>query len=73
LSSRKLRRSSKASAALGFEAIFIFWREKRSTNFLHNVYRRACGMDREAAAKLMRALVDAGFIVDDQRADAAVE
>ena len=30
-------------------------------------------MDREAAVKLMRALVDAGFIVDDQRADAAVE
>ena len=30
-------------------------------------------MDREAAVKLMRALVDADFIVDDQRADAAVE
>ena len=30
-------------------------------------------MDREAAVKLVRALVDAGFIVDDQRADAAVE
>ena len=30
-------------------------------------------MDREAAVKLMRALVDAGFIVDDQRADAAVD
>jgi uncharacterized protein (DUF433 family) len=30
-------------------------------------------MDREAAVKLMRTLVDAGFIVDDQRADATVE
>jgi hypothetical protein len=30
-------------------------------------------MEREAAVKLMRALVDAGFDVDDQRADAGVE
>ena len=30
-------------------------------------------MEREAAVKLMRALVDAGFIADDQRADAAIE
>jgi hypothetical protein len=30
-------------------------------------------MEREAAVKLMRALVDAGFIADDQRGDAAIE
>ena len=30
-------------------------------------------MDRELAIKLVRALVDAGFIADDQRADAAME
>jgi len=30
-------------------------------------------MDREAAIKLVRALVDAGFVADDQRADAAME
>jgi hypothetical protein len=30
-------------------------------------------MEREAAVKLMRALVDAGYIADDQRADAAIE
>ena len=30
-------------------------------------------MEREAAIKLMRALVDAGYIADDQRADAAIE
>jgi hypothetical protein len=40
---------------------------------LRNVYRRAHGMDREAAIKLVRALVDAGFVADDQRADAAME
>jgi hypothetical protein len=42
-------------------------------DFLRNVYRRAYGMDREVAVKLVRALVDAGFIADDQRADAAIE
>ena len=42
-------------------------------NFLRNFYRRAYGMEREAAVKLMRALVDAGYIADDQRADAAIE
>ena len=42
-------------------------------DFLRNVYRRAYGMDRELAIKLVRALVDAGFIADDQRADAAME
>jgi hypothetical protein len=41
--------------------------------FLLSFYRRAYGMEREAAVKLMRALVDAGFIPDDQRADAAIE
>jgi hypothetical protein len=30
-------------------------------------------MEKEAAIKLMRALVDAGFSADDQRADAAIE
>jgi hypothetical protein len=40
-------------------------------DFLRSVYRRAYGM--EAAVKLMRALVDAGFVADDQRADAAIE
>ena len=40
-------------------------------DFLRNFYRRAYGMEREAAVKLMRALVVAGFIADDQRADAA--
>ena len=30
-------------------------------------------MEREAALKLMRALVDLGFIADDQRMDAAIE
>jgi hypothetical protein len=30
-------------------------------------------MEKEAAIKLMRAMLDAGFIADDQRADAAVE
>jgi hypothetical protein len=30
-------------------------------------------MERELAIKLMRALVDAGFISDDQRADAVIE
>ena len=30
-------------------------------------------MERGAAVKLMRALVDAGYIADDQRADAAIE
>jgi hypothetical protein len=30
-------------------------------------------MDREFAMKLIRALVDAGFIADDQRADTAME
>jgi hypothetical protein len=30
-------------------------------------------MEREAALKLMRALVDSGFIADDQRMDAAIE
>ena len=30
-------------------------------------------MERELAIKLMRALVDRGFIADDQRADAAIE
>src|SRR5580700_2999727 len=42
-------------------------------DFLRNFYRRAYGMEREAAVKLVRALVDAGFIADDQRADAAIE
>ena len=42
-------------------------------DFLHNAYRRAYGMERELAIKLMRALIDAGFIADDQRADAAIE
>jgi hypothetical protein len=42
-------------------------------DFLRNFYRRAYGMERDAAVKLMRALVDAGFIADDQRADAAIE
>ena len=41
-------------------------------DFLRNFYRRAYGMEREAAVKLMRALADAGFIADDQRADAAI-
>ena len=41
-------------------------------DFRRNFYRRAFGMEREAAVKLMRALVDAGFIADDQRADAAI-
>jgi hypothetical protein len=30
-------------------------------------------MEKEAAIKLMRAMLDAKFIADDQRADAAVE
>jgi hypothetical protein len=30
-------------------------------------------MEKEAAIKLTRAMLDAGFIADDQRADAAVE
>jgi hypothetical protein len=30
-------------------------------------------MEKEAAIKLVRALLDAGFIADDQRADAAIE
>ena len=30
-------------------------------------------MEKEAAVKLMRALGDAGFVADDQRADAAIE
>jgi hypothetical protein len=30
-------------------------------------------MEREAAVRLMRALIEAGFIADDQRADAAIE
>jgi hypothetical protein len=30
-------------------------------------------MEREAAIKLMRALIDAGYIADDQRGDTAVE
>ncbi len=42
-------------------------------DFLRKVYRRAYGMDRKIAIKLVRALVDAGFIADDQRADAAME
>ena len=42
-------------------------------DFLLSFYRRAYGMEREAAVKLMRALVDAGYIADDQRADAAIE
>ena len=42
-------------------------------DFLRNAYRRAYGMERELAIKLMRALVDVGFIADDQRADAAIE
>jgi hypothetical protein len=42
-------------------------------NFLRTFYRRAYGMEKEAAVKLVRALVDAGFIADDQRADAAIE
>ena len=42
-------------------------------DFLRNLYRSAYGMEREAAVKLMRALVDAGFIADDQRADAAMQ
>jgi hypothetical protein len=42
-------------------------------DFLRNLYRSAYGMEREAAVKLMRALVDAGFIADDQRGDAAIE
>src|SRR5262249_30583626 len=35
--------------------------------------RRAFGMERELGIKLMRALVDAGFIAEDQRADATIE
>jgi len=34
---------------------------------------RAYGMEREAAVKLVRALVVAGYTADDQRADAAIE
>jgi hypothetical protein len=41
-------------------------------DFLRSFYRRAYGMESEAAVKLMRALVDAGYIADDQRADAAI-
>jgi hypothetical protein len=42
-------------------------------DFLLRFYRRADGMEKEAALRLMRALVHAGFIADDQRADAAIE
>jgi hypothetical protein len=42
-------------------------------DFLLRFYRRVDGMEKEAALNLMRALVDAGFIADDQRADAAIE
>ena len=34
-------------------------------DFLRNFYRRGYGMEREAAVKLMRALVDARFIADE--------
>jgi hypothetical protein len=42
-------------------------------DFLRIFNRRTYGMEKEVAIKLMRALVDAGFIADDQRADAAIE
>ena len=42
-------------------------------DFVRSFIRRTYGMEKEAAIKLMRAMLDAGFIADDQRADAAVE
>jgi uncharacterized protein (DUF433 family) len=42
-------------------------------DLLRNAYGRAYGMERELPIKLMRVLVDAGFIANDQRADAAIE
>ncbi len=40
---------------------------------LHSLYRRAYGMERDTAVKLIRALIGAGFVADDQRADTAME
>jgi hypothetical protein len=37
-------------------------------DFLRSFNRRTNGMEKEAAVKLMRALGDAGFVADDQRA-----
>ena len=42
-------------------------------DILRNFYRRAYEVEKEAAIKLMRALIDAGYIADDQRADTAIE
>jgi hypothetical protein len=42
-------------------------------DFLRNLFRRADAMDRDAAIRVIKALIDAGFIADDQRADAAIE
>ena len=40
---------------------------------LHSLYRRTYGMERDTAVKLIRALIGAGFVADDQRADTAIE
>jgi hypothetical protein len=42
-------------------------------DLLHGLYRRTYGMEKEAAVKLIRALIEAGFVADDQRADLAIE
>ena len=54
--------------AIGRIVNIVRWQQR-----LRNFYRRAYGIEREAAVKLMRALVGAGYIADDQRADAAIE
>jgi hypothetical protein len=40
-------------------------------NFLRNLFRSSNAMDRDAAIGVIKSLIDAGFVADDQRADAA--
>jgi hypothetical protein len=42
-------------------------------NFLRNLFRSSNAMDRDAAIGVIKSLIDAGFVADDQRADAAIE
>jgi hypothetical protein len=42
-------------------------------DLLQSFYRRTHGMGRETAVKLIRALIEAGFVADDQRSDLAIE
>jgi hypothetical protein len=63
--------SALVSAVTPRHTYHLGWNELM--NFLRNLFRSANAMDRDAAIGVIKSLIDAGFVADDQRADAAIE